>query len=157
MHVRPAGPGDEPAVEDLLLEVYAAFGESPPPADRLRALVARSACGDSGLVFLVAEEDDGRLVGLLSLAPCPTTRDAGDFAFLDDLYVRPEARRRGVGTELLAAARRWAHARGACEIRLAADATDEAAWRLHRRAGYERQSMNWMILRLGSDWSGRRR
>ena len=156
VRVRPAGPGDESALEALLLEVYEAFGEEVPSAADLRGLVAHSACGDSGLAFLVA--DDGRgLVGLVSLAPVPTTLDAGEFVYLDDLYVREPARGKGIGTELLAAARRWAVERGAVEIRLAADAGDERLWALYRSAGYARQRMSWMVLDLGADWSGRRR
>lgn len=157
MVVRPAGPGDETALEALLLEVYEAFDEDPPAPERLRALVAHSACGDSGLVFLVAERAPGELLGLLTLAPCPTTLGAGEFVFLDDLFVREPHRGQGIGTELLAAARRWAVARGATEIRLAADATDATSWGLYRSAGYVRQRMSWMLLELGSDWSGRLR
>jgi GNAT superfamily N-acetyltransferase len=156
MKIRPAGPGDETALEALLSEVYEAFGEASPSPEDLRAMVAHSAGGDSALAFLVAD-DDGDLGGLVSLACCPTTLDAGLFVYLDDLYVRPSLRNRGIGTELLANARRWAVERGACEIRLAADSGDEALWRLYRRAGYERQAMSWMVLPLGRDWSGRRR
>ena len=71
--------------------------------------------------------------------------------------MRPEARGQGIGTELLAAARRWSVERGAVEIRLTAEASDEGLWHLYRSGGYERQRMSWMVLRLGSDWSGRAR
>ena len=157
MRVRPAGPGDEAALEALLLEVYEAFGEdAPAPAD-LRALVTHAACGDSGLAFLVAEDGGPDLLGLVSLAPVPTTLEAGEFVYLDDLYVRDGSRGQGIGTELLAAARRWAVERGAVEIRLAADASDERLWKLYRAGGYARQRMSWMVLDLGSDWTGRTR
>lgn len=144
-------------MEALLRDVYSAFGEASPDPAALSTLVGRSAAGGSGLTFLVAEGPDGEILGLLSVAACPTTRDAGEFVYLDDLHVREDARGRGIGTELLAAARRWATDRGASEIRLATDATNEALWRLYRGAGYERQSMSWMILPLGRDWSRRRR
>lgn len=157
MRVRPVGPGDEEALETLLLEVYEAFGEAEPPRTRLREMVTHSACGRSGLTFLVAEGERSALLGLVSLAPCPTTAEAGEFVYLDDLYVRPEARGQGIGTELLAAARRWSVERGAVEIRLTAEASDEGLWHLYRSGGYERQRMSWMVLRLGADWSGRAR
>jgi GNAT superfamily N-acetyltransferase len=157
MRVRPAGPGDEAALEALLLEVYEAFGEDAPPRADLRALVTHAACGDSGLAFLVAEDGGPDLLGLVSLAPVPTTLQAGEFVYLDDLYVREGSRGKGIGTELLAAARRWSVERGAVEIRLAADASDERLWKLYRDGGYARQRMSWMVLDLGSDWSGRPR
>lgn len=156
MPVRLAVPGDIDSLQELLLEVHAAFGEAPPAAPRRREALERALDGRSPLTFLVAA-DGASLLGMVSLVPVPTTLEAGEFVYLDDLYVTPRARGQGVATALLSEARRWAIERGAVEIRLAADAADEALWRLYRDAGFSRQPMSWMVLSLGRDWSGRRR
>ncbi len=155
MEVRVAEAADAMAVEGLLAEVHAAFGEAAPPGHRVREQVAASLAGQTGLTFLLAIAAT-EPVGLVSLALCPTTRDASRFAYLDDLYVRPASRRQGVAARLLAAARAWAESQGAVEVRLAADASNDTLWRLYREAGYARQSVSWMVLPLPRDWSGRK-
>src|SRR5687768_4225572 len=118
---RLARPGDGDAVSRLLRGVHAAFGEEPPDAGRLRSLVDEALAGTSAIEFLVATTPDGEMVGLLSLGFLPTTLEARAFAYLDDLFVVPEHRGRGVARSLLQAARARALERGAIEIRLAAD------------------------------------
>jgi aminoglycoside 6'-N-acetyltransferase I len=88
-------------------------------AEELRA-EARSHLAEQGPLALVllAEEAPGEALGMLELslrsyaegcstAPAP---------YIEAWYVLPQARRRGVGRALLAAAERWAGARGHREI-----------------------------------------
>ncbi len=68
----------------------------------------------------------GALVGLLTAhlyAPAPTFAPAL-MVWVDDLYVAPETRGRGVGRMLLDEARVWAHGVGATEIRAGVLATN---------------------------------
>ena len=55
---------------------------------------------------------------------------------LQDVYVLPEYRRRGIATELTGAAEREAAARGARRLLLSYGHENEAARRLYERAGY---------------------
>ena len=85
----------------------------------------------------VAEEDAGRLIGCLWLmrmerVPRPN-RDAVAMGYVTNVYVEPEARNRGLGTRLLAAARELAERERMAELFVWP--SDDAV-PLYRRAGY---------------------
>ena len=85
--------------------------------DELRELLAGFA-RDAARVLLVAEEADGNLLGFVLAS---LVRRAGPFVEsergeVDWLFVRQEARRRGVGHGLAGAALRWLRERGARRV-----------------------------------------
>ncbi|KPQ14458.1 MAG: ribosomal-protein-alanine N-acetyltransferase [Rhodobacteraceae bacterium HLUCCO18] len=63
-------------------------------------------------------------------------RVSGEEAELLSLDVLPEARRRGLGSEILREALHEAQARGACEVYLEVDTENAAALALYDRAGF---------------------
>jgi GNAT superfamily N-acetyltransferase len=59
---------------------------------------------DSGaFVGLIAEDGNGRPVGLANLVFHPSTWALGDYCYLEDLFVDPAARRSGIARALIAA------------------------------------------------------
>ena len=77
--------------------------------------------------------DGAAPVGLLTAHLYETTPmyAARTLVYVDDLYVRPEARGRGLAGSLLGAARAWGAERGATEVRagvLAANGAGRAFW-----------------------------
>ena len=82
-------------------------------------------CGDHATVFALCK--NGKCVGVASLCfigVMPTfEHPAGKRAHLMNVYVRAEARRRGIGKKMVARLIEEARARGATEITL--DATEE--------------------------------
>lgn len=92
MLVRPATEADQTAIHAV---VEVAFGQSDE-ADLVDALRAD---GDA-LLELVAEEEDGRIIGHLLFSPLATDTGAA-FAALAPLSVAPDAQRTGVGTMLM--------------------------------------------------------
>lgn len=64
--------------------------------------------------------------------------DLDELPYLEDLFVLPAERRRGVGTALLAACLAAARARGDPAITLAVNVENHAARRLYDRLGYRR-------------------
>ena len=83
-----------------LLEEWLREGEpvSAPFVAELRRHVEASD------IEVLAARLEGRMVGVLVLAFRPNASLGAPFASIEDLYVRPQARRRGVGRALLQAA-----------------------------------------------------
>lgn len=92
------------------------------------------------LVMFVAEDDGGKLVGFVEVGlrshadGCDGRHAVG---FIEGWYVAPEARRRGVGTALIAAAEAWSRAQGCIEMASDTWADSEDSERAHLALGFE--------------------
>lgn len=87
--------------------------------------------------LLVAEGEDGSLLGLISLHFIVQLALDGDFCRISYLCVDSTARGKGVGALLIQAAEQCALARGCDRMELHCDARREAAHRFYDRLGYE--------------------
>lgn len=129
--VRVAGPDDAATVAELLHAFNTEYDTSSPGAEvlarRLRTLLA----GD-GMVALLAGDP---AAGLALLSFRPTVWDAGPVALLDELYVKPDLRGQGLGTELLHRAFAVARERGAETFEINVDEGDVDARRFYERHG----------------------
>ena len=114
-----------------LLEEFLRGGEPIPDGF---AQVLGEAMKVGGLEVLAAREE-GRVDGVAVLAYRPSISAAGLFASIEDLYVRPEARRRGVGRALLEAAGRLCASRGVSYVEVQVE--DEEAAAFYAALGYE--------------------
>lgn len=87
--------------------------------------------------LLVARED-----GILGFVAFSLERGSYDLdvtrGVIENIYVDPDRRGEGIGTELLAAAQRALRERGAEALALEAMADNEAALRFYRRHGFDR-------------------
>lgn len=86
---------------------------------------------------LVAEADDGRVIGWIHAA----TRyllETDPYVEIAGLIVDRSARRRGVGRALLAGVERWTRENGFTAIRVRANRTRKGAEPFYLRAGFER-------------------
>jgi ribosomal protein S18 acetylase RimI-like enzyme len=130
--VRRAAPGDAEAVGRLLHEFNASEGEPTPGpaamAGRVRELVA---AGET-IVLLAGDGPDGVLVLRLRAALWTEGLDA----YLEELYVAPGARRRGLGRALVQAAMDTARDAGAVRMDLATGEDDHAARALYKAVGF---------------------
>jgi GNAT superfamily N-acetyltransferase len=68
--------------------------------------------GERGMLGLVAVDGENRPVGLAHLVFHPATWSAGDYCYLEDLYVDPAWRGGGVARDLFGAVYATARARG---------------------------------------------
>ena len=114
-----------------LLEEWLRNGEPVPNA--FAAELRRQV--EAGDIEVLAACLEGRVLGVLVLAFRPNVSLGAPFASIEDLYVRPQARRRGVGRALLQAA----HDR--CTNRdvsyLEAQVEEDAAGDFYEASGYE--------------------
>ena len=91
-------------------------------------------------VILVAETTDQTLVGFVEAGlrshadGCNTSRPVG---YIEGWYVAESHRRRGIGTELLIAAEKWARSHGCAEMASDTWIDNEVSQRVHELLGYE--------------------
>ena len=113
MMVREARPSDRAAWAPLW-DGYLAFYKSDLPAAITDTTWSRFHDPAEPMQCLVAEDDDGALVGFTHVIFHRGTWAAGDFCYLEDLFVAESARKRGVGRALIEAVYALADQRG-CE------------------------------------------
>ena len=91
------------------------------------------------VLVLLAEDssaDQPRAVGFAYLTLRPTPYSEGPVAELEELYVQPERRNRGVGSRLLEQALEQVRQRSALEMRIGVDEADTDARRFYERHGF---------------------
>jgi RimJ/RimL family protein N-acetyltransferase len=95
-------------------------------------------------------EDDGRIVGRLSVArdQHPASRHVADLG----LIVAATHRRRGIGTALLDAALEWARESGVRKLELHVFPWNEAAIALYERFGFVREGFRHAHYRRGDEY-----
>jgi GNAT superfamily N-acetyltransferase len=116
-----------------LLEESLREGEPVPEdfAETLRRAV------ETGELEVLAARAEGRVVGVVLLAYRLSVSAAGLFASIEDLYVRPAARRQGVGRTLLEAVEGRSATRGVSYVE--AQVEDEEAAAFYSMLGYEEE------------------
>jgi GNAT superfamily N-acetyltransferase len=107
--------------------------------------VADALAGDGRTLILVAR-DEGRPVGLAFLSFPWTLERGGKVLWVEELYVVPECRGRGIGGRLLAAALDLARERGCLAVELDTDGNHARAGNLYARAGFQgRPRVHWTL------------
>jgi GNAT superfamily N-acetyltransferase len=97
---------------------------------------------------LLLARESGRAVGVAALSYVWSLEHGGLSAWLDELFVVPERRGRGIGQRLLDEARRLARDAGCLGIDLEVQVGHERAHRLYQRAGFRRLARSRWILSL---------
>lgn len=90
----------------------------------------------------VAEGPAHAFVGYAILGPFSSLLSPRPYGFVYDLWVAPEARRRGVARRLLAHAEGWCRARGYAKLRLEVSARNAAARSLYASAGFAEERLS---------------
>ena len=89
-------------------------------------------------VVLIAEGPDGAAIGFAQLFPSFCSVRAAPIYILNDLFVSPATRRRGVGSLLLKVAAETGRAAGAVRLELSTAITNVSAQRLYKALGWKR-------------------
>jgi branched-chain amino acid aminotransferase len=100
--VREATREDLPAVVGAVEELLAELGGRRPSRPEMEAEVG-ALLDDGAVGTLLVAEDDGSLVGVLGASWQRAIHVPGRYATIQDLWVHPEWRSRGIGAELVEA------------------------------------------------------
>jgi len=122
-----------------LFDAYRQFYRKPGDLDLARRFLLERFQHNESIIFL-AVEPDGSAVGFTQLFPSFSSVSAARILILNDLFVQPEARRKRVGSLLLAAAARFGRSIGAVRLTLSTEITNESAQALYEREGWARQT-----------------
>lgn len=101
MKIRPARTADAPTLAALL-------GHLGYPNNDAADLPGRLAHLPTGDAVLVAEADDGRVVGMAALHLMAVFHFGRPLGYITAFVTDPAVRRQGIGKRLLAAAEEWA-------------------------------------------------
>jgi ribosomal protein S18 acetylase RimI-like enzyme len=135
--IRLAGIDDAPAIARLLHDFNTEFEDFTPGVEALMEHSARLLAEGEMTVLLGAAGPDG--ISLLRLRPSVWT--GRPEAYLQELYVAPALRGRGIGRALLEATMAAAREAGATGIDLATGETDTAARALYESHGFSNHEL----------------
>jgi GNAT superfamily N-acetyltransferase len=142
--IRPARPGEAPALVDTYDWLFAPPGITPPAWDPVRAVDRLSRLiAAPGASVLVAEAG-GEIAGICTVYLDIESVRFGRRAWVEDLAVHPGHRSAGHGKALLDAAKEWARSHGATHLEL-----DSAETRADAHRFYEREQPSYRSICFG--------
>lgn len=151
MQIRLATKNDVLALAELYIEFFAHNAEQQPryyqKAFESGSYPASTIDSDREDIFVAV--DDDMIYGFIHVIESETPPYdcfvPRKFATIMDLYVRPDCRRKGIGTLLLDAVRQWAHLRNLDYLELNVLAENEDGIRFYRHQKFNAVSQ---IMRL---------
>lgn len=118
-----------------LVNAYREFYKKPSDIAGCRAFIASRFASDDSVIFLAVDEK-GEGLGFIQLYPSFSTVGLEQMWILNDLYVTPPARQRGVAEALMRAAHEECKGRGVKRLKLATAIDNTNAQALYKKLGY---------------------
>lgn len=145
--VRPAVLED---VAELaaLFDAYRVFYGAEPAPVKADAFVHGLITHGKTHFFLAREEEGSPPLGFVHLMPSIGTVAMRPIWLLEDLYVAPAGRRKGVATALMSYSENFARQTGAERLTLATAHDNRLAQSLYRRMGYAKEEHFWYYHRM---------
>ncbi len=129
---------------------YRIFYAKAPEELRATAFI-HSRLAQASARYFLAWEDSGaqrKAIAFMHLMPSTNTLAMRPIWLLEDLYVDPSARERGVATALLRHAEAFARETGAERLTLSTAHDNLAAQHIYKKLGYEREEHFWYFHRV---------
>lgn len=142
VRVSVAGADDAATVAGLLHDFNTEYASPSPGVDTLTTRLPRLLAGDDMFALLAVAAPSAPPPGAAVAIGCalvslrPTVWAPGPVATLDELYVVPGRRDRGIGTALLAEVEAQTRRRGARTVEIIVDGDGGGAPRFYERHGY---------------------
>ena len=130
----PAAISDCRECARLLVEQLGEHGVDASSEQLSRLLERVVADGARGFILLA--RDDRRIIGIAYVATILSAEHCGIVAWLEELYVTPSLRSRGIGTALITAVLERARETDIVAVDLEIDAGHSRAESLYRRLGF---------------------
>ena len=146
VRIRPAVVSDRAAVHELLTAQLVEHQLPAEPARIGRGLDAAFRPGSPAWLFLA--EQDGRAVGVFLANQIVSVEKGGETLWIEELYVTPGARRRGVARAMLDHVANEARRRGLRALDLEVVPSQQAAFALYRSLGFQDVPRKRMALEL---------
>jgi GNAT superfamily N-acetyltransferase len=138
MHVRQGTIADLDSLVPLF-DAYRAFYGQRSDMDLARSFLLERLRSLQSVIFVAFSEQD-EAIGFAQLFPSFSSVRAARTFILNDLFVAQEARGRGAGNALLAAAADFGRAAGAARLTLSTAHDNLAAQKLYERADWSRET-----------------
>ncbi len=119
-----------------LFDGYRSFYRQPSDPDLARTFLEQRLTRGESIIFVA--ERDGEAIGFTQLYPSFSSARARRIYILNDLFVRPDARRHGAGRALLEQASAFARDEGAARLTLSTAVDNRTAQAAYEKAGWQR-------------------
>jgi len=127
------------------LDEHGVSVSAEPLAKLLGDVIADPAHG-----FLLVARDKDQIVGVAYVATILSAEHCGHIAWLEELYVAPAHREKGVGTALVAAVVERAREIGMVAIELEVDVGHKRAESLYQRFGFRQLNRSRWVRKVGT-------
>lgn len=141
MKIRHATIEDSAVIAQLMAQLIEASGYEDLQVSPGQIEESLRKMADSHAYQVLLAEEQGQVVGLLSLSFRHTLFHPALSAFIDELVVEQSHRRRGVGRQLVAEAIERCRAAGCCEIEVSTERSNEAAQKFYRQHGFSHEAV----------------
>ena len=137
--IRTAKLADVPAMAGLLAELFAI--ETEFPTDRAKQERALRMIIERPSAAAWVAECGGQVVGMVTAQTVVSTAEGGESVWIEDVIVRTDCRRKGIGRKLVQAVEQWCAGRGVTRMQLLADGANEGACEFYPKRGWTRTGM----------------
>jgi GNAT superfamily N-acetyltransferase len=122
-----------------LFDAYRRFYRQPGAPEQARRFLLERFRNNESVIFLAFEGDAA--IGFTQLYPSFSSGAMARIFVLNDLFVVPQARRRGAASALLQAAAQYGKTTGAVRLVLSTEIANTTAQSVYERMGWKRETV----------------
>jgi GNAT superfamily N-acetyltransferase len=130
-----------------MFEAYRAFYRWPPGGDAAAAFLRERLEKSESVILIARDPAGGEPLGFAQLYPLFSSERMARLWLLNDLFVVPAARRRGVARALIRGGEELARETGASGLMLSTHVNNRTAQRVYEAAGWRRDDEFYSYLR----------